>query len=364
MNNIKLTKCILISISIILMWNIIALNCDNNVERYQEILDDLPKDSDLEHYLTILERAVDFCVDNKFDVDINLDFGLFLTGVSLKQVLREKGQELPPEIVFRLEQLLLMYDEVKEIFNNDKDIISGIGMKSQLSYLIYNISAWPVPLEKFNLELLKRTNTYDENQLKEIYGQWETYINTITDYYNFNPPIEDSDQCVARLAFLPAYTQTRKPQTRCRLPAFCIKYSLEGDDFGYGLAHRLLLFIMAKYSRNCAVFAENVDKYKMGGFCSMLYVECQYIALNNFGMPDLFLEIIALCGLLGHAQFLTNSWMEILTACQTPDGYFNGNIIGFEHSLNLKQKELMQHTTGVAVAAVANVIRYIAETHY
>ncbi|XP_022828078.1 uncharacterized protein LOC111357563 [Spodoptera litura] len=366
----KFRPCTLISFSIILILNIISLNGDIIVKRHQDILDDLPRASDLDHYLSILEKAVDFCVENKYGVDMSLDFGLFLAGVTINQVLREKIQKLPPKLVVRLEQVLHKYGEIKDYFNVNvrKGLLRKYGPSAQITHLVYNISSWQLPLDKFNLNLMKRTTIYDGNRLREIYGNWDSYIKTVTNYMSFHPSLEDSDACIARLARLPIFPPTRIAQAKCKLPTLCISYLFVGDVFGYGLAHRLLLFVMAKHSRNCAVFGKEVDKDKMDKFCSTLYLECQYNALNDFAMPDLVFEIVALCGLLGNAQFLTNSWMKFLTTYQTRDGYFNGDIIGMEHidtNMNVTdQNELNKHTTGTAVAAYANVIRYIIETHY
>ncbi|CAH1643672.1 unnamed protein product [Spodoptera littoralis] len=305
----KFRPCTLISFSIILILNIISLNGDIIVKSQQDILDDLPRASDLDHYLSVLEKAVDFCVENKYGVDMSLDFGLFLAGVTINQVLREKIHKLPPNLVVRLEQVLLKYGEIKDYFN--VNVRKGLLRK-------------------------------------------------------YGPSAQNT--CIARLARQPIFPPTRMPQAKCKLPTLCISYLFVGDVFGYGLAHRLLLFVMAKHSRNCAVFGKEVDKDKMDKFCSFLYLECQYNAFNDFAMPDLVFEIVALCGLLGNAQFLTNSWMKFLTTYQTRDGYFNGDIIGMEHidtNMNVTdQNELNKHTTGTAVAAYANVIRYIIETHY
>uniref|UniRef100_A0A2H1WEA8 SFRICE_038416 n=1 Tax=Spodoptera frugiperda TaxID=7108 RepID=A0A2H1WEA8_SPOFR len=188
----KFRPCTLISLSIILILNIISINGDS--VSHQGVLDDLPRASDLNRYLIILERAVDFCLENKHGVDMSLDFGLFLVGVTLNQVLTEKRQKLPPDVVFRLEQLLLKYGEIKDYFNVHvkKGLLSEYGHSARITDLVYNISSWQLPLEYFDLELLKRTKVLDDDELNDLYGPWDAYIRTVTNYMDFKPSLEDS----------------------------------------------------------------------------------------------------------------------------------------------------------------------------
>lgn len=45
----------------------------------RDIIQDLPTNKDFDRYLTSLENIISFCMKHKIYVDVNLQFGLFLT---------------------------------------------------------------------------------------------------------------------------------------------------------------------------------------------------------------------------------------------------------------------------------------------
>lgn len=81
MNFFKYRTCLPIFYFIIL--NIISLNGEDNIQKVQEILNDLPKASDLEDYLLFLDRILDFYMKYKFYIDINSYSTLFIFGGKL-----------------------------------------------------------------------------------------------------------------------------------------------------------------------------------------------------------------------------------------------------------------------------------------
>lgn len=64
-------------------------------DNYSDIIQDLPTKMDFDHYLSALEKIVDFCSTHKHYVDLNLQFGLFLidgkTVMSINNGLNESG---------------------------------------------------------------------------------------------------------------------------------------------------------------------------------------------------------------------------------------------------------------------------------
>ncbi|KAF9795375.1 hypothetical protein SFRURICE_004747, partial [Spodoptera frugiperda] len=192
----KYRTCLHIFYFIIL--NIISLNGEDNIEKVQEILNDLPKASDLEDYLLFLDRILDFYMKYKFYIDINSYSTLFIFGASVHQVLKNQRETLPSDLVFRLEK---MFNKSKTLCDYYRAYIEK-GIKeheleksdintAKISYLFHNVSSW-IPFEKFNLELLKRTKIYDRDELETMYGPWERYAKSISSVKMCIPSEEQS----------------------------------------------------------------------------------------------------------------------------------------------------------------------------
>ncbi|KAF9412271.1 hypothetical protein HW555_009162 [Spodoptera exigua] len=308
---------------------------------------------------------------------------------NINQVLREKEGKLPPNLSDRLKRMLQKFSVLEDYFhgmvqnfymNNHKHIHKDpddeINHLNDVNILhLLNLTIWRT-LEKFNVELLKRTKIYNRDELTTIYGDWETYAKTITNIRLLVPNIQESDTCIAQLAKIPIFP-SRRSQPRCFVRQHCRVYLKNGNDYGYGLLHRLLFFIMAKYARNCAVFSEKEDKYIMDHLCSMSYNECQYIALSDFALPDLLAESHALCGMLGHAQFLTNDWVKTIMMHQVTEGCLRDEgIKSHETVVDATEPGILsitnpvmggicnRHFTAVGLATFSNVVRYIIETYF
>lgn len=48
---------------------------------------------------------------------------------------------------------------------------------------------------------------------------------------------------------------------------------------------------MAYFGRGCTIFSPKKDKAMIATYCSMGYFEAGYIAINNYGVVDLMMEI-------------------------------------------------------------------------
>ncbi|XP_050553156.1 uncharacterized protein LOC118262790 isoform X2 [Spodoptera frugiperda] len=241
----KYRTCLQIFYFIIL--NIISLNGEDNIQKVQEILNDLPKASDLEDYLLFLDRILDFYMKYKFYIDINSYSTLFIFGASVHQVLKNQRETLPSDLVFRLEK---MFNKSKTLCDYYRAYIER-GIKeheleksdintAKISYLFHNVSAW-IPFEKFNLELLKRTKIYDRDELETMYGPWERYAKSISSVKMCIPSEEQSDSCVGLLARQPTFLSIHTSLAKCNLPPYCRLYVQHGSDFGYGIMHSCIL---------------------------------------------------------------------------------------------------------------------------
>uniref|UniRef100_A0A2A4K6W5 Uncharacterized protein n=1 Tax=Heliothis virescens TaxID=7102 RepID=A0A2A4K6W5_HELVI len=370
-------------ITFALLITIVVSKNLNATDKRKEIIADLPKLDDLETYLFGLEKAVDFCLEHKVYVDLNLEFGLFLVDVNIKRLLQKKRIHVPAKTRFRLEQLLVKTDVLADYYHyminkNKKEI--KYAQDIRISYIFYNRTTWPMSPDPFNIELLKQTKIYSAEQLEKIYGKWETYTANIYDYDKYTPTPQESDGCIEQMARIPVH-HSRRSMPSCLTHPRCKTSLKKGSEFGYGLSHRILLLVAARFSRGCVIFSEEEDKQMAAKYCMRSFNEAQYIASNSFLMPDLMFEQLTLCGLFGHAQFFHNAWLKSLLQFQTEVGCFSEKIgeDSFQ-STDVKDPEDEEwtiarprlvmnnhcntHFTAVAAGALSHTIRYILETYY
>ncbi|XP_075979206.1 uncharacterized protein LOC142978587 [Anticarsia gemmatalis] len=360
---------------------------DIHTYREMEIIDDLPVKIDMEKYLSKLEDTIAFVNNNKVYVDLNLYFGLFVVKVNLKSSLKSRGKNrglLPAFIRTRLENLLKTNDAVVEYFTKmTKKFIVKLGSVEQRSVglldLISNEATWMNKLANFSLDLFKKTKYYSRKKLKEIYFDWADYFEKVFDVDIFSPSPNESDTCLTSLAQNPVNREVN--MTHCHVPYKCAHLVNNGTHFGYGITHRLLFLLLTRFSRNCAIFSDADDAILINQLCATIYNEAEYIAHFDFEIPDLILEQISLCTLVGHAQFLRRSWIDELLDFQTSYGCFNvtrprKNFTlpkfksdGVSWEFLSTNEAIMNgacngHMTGVASAALASAIRFIMETFY
>lgn len=76
----KLTKLVSLpsTFLIIVMLDVASSRVLSYTYKVMEIIDDLPVKSDLEKYLSALEKVVYFAEANKFYVDLNVCLGIYL----------------------------------------------------------------------------------------------------------------------------------------------------------------------------------------------------------------------------------------------------------------------------------------------
>ncbi|KAJ8734582.1 hypothetical protein PYW08_013832 [Mythimna loreyi] len=382
MNELKSIRCKFLSI----LTFLIIFTCTSGVVAYEkpsyrDIIADFPKAKDFNRYLSALEKVVDFCVRHKHYVDLNMQFGLFLIDVNLRRTLQEKS--VPAKARSRLENLFEKNDELSSYFHSmvqKNQNVTKMGQDIKLTLLFYNASTWPVPADKFNRKLLKRTKLYNSKQLNIIYGKWENYFKNVNNFEKNYPSPKESDACLAHLVRTPHLPWNRRFLPNCQTPRNCKLMIEEGSDFGYALTHRLLFLVIARFSRSCVVFSEKEDQLKTDTFCKKCFYEAEYIASNNFQFPDLIYEQICLCGLFGHTQFIRNYWLKTLLDFQTSEGCFSAKIgtEDFEENemkddeddwkidrvLDIMNGQCNGHFSSVAVATLSNALRYILETYY
>ncbi|XP_026728703.1 uncharacterized protein LOC113494521 isoform X2 [Trichoplusia ni] len=254
------------------------------------------------------------------------------------------------------------------------------GQDRRISRLLTNETFWMKYVQRYNLKLFEKSKIYTMEQLENIYGDWDVYESNVRNYEKYKPSPDDSDACIALLGDHPIAEGSANVETICKTPKSCRDGASNGNDFGYFLTHRVLFLLLAQFARGCSIFSVKEDKDKLEKYCGIIFNEAQFIATHDYKRPDLFMEQIAICTLLGHAQFLQDDWMKPLMALQTSSGCFTDNwrIVG-ENELPMVElpgdewmlsnnivmnRACSGHTTAVAAAMLASAIRYIVENNY
>ncbi|XP_026727858.1 UPF0764 protein C16orf89 homolog, partial [Trichoplusia ni] len=185
------------------------------------------------------------------------------------------------------------------------------------------------------------------------------------------------DACIALLGEHPIAEGSHKVEITCKTPKKCKDGISNGSDFGYGLTHRVLYLLLSRFARGCSVFSLKEDKFKLDKYCMRAFNEAQFIAGQGYKKPDLMMEQIVICTLIGHAQFLQVDWIKHFLTYQTSSGCFtdDSSLLGVNElpmvevpgdDWTLSNNVIMNgacngHTTAVASAMLASVLRYILE---
>ncbi|CAH2100278.1 unnamed protein product [Euphydryas editha] len=294
--------------------------------------------------------------------------------VNLGWVLREKEYNLPWKIKTRIKKNIIKNEEILNYFNKLTKDTNFVNRKyKQISKLFTNASMWVGRLSKF---VNRNQKFYTLNELEEVYPRWDYYFKDVDNVHKWVPSPEFSDMCMLSLSIDPV--DKKYSHSRCSIAGSCYKMLNEGTDFGYALTHRALLLLMAYFGRGCTIFSPKTDKAMIATFCSMGYAEAEYIAMNNYQIVDLMMEIMCLCSLEGEARFLRRSWLNHMLYFQKSQGCFGTEITksretrlfdrrGFTFKSrysNLSHEECNSHTTALALGIYSAAIRYVIQEYY
>ncbi|GAV09706.1 hypothetical protein RvY_19199 [Ramazzottius varieornatus] len=135
-----------------------------------------------------------------------------------------------------------------------------------------------------------------------------------------------SDECVHHMLV----SAWRDPK-QCHVPEECWKIVHAPSFSGYSLTHQLfLLEIGAKIG--CQNELQRLEA-KQGGhtigdeadrICANVYSQAMTIAHAGFpkGKHDIFMEQVALCGILGYANVFQSEWLDAILSWQQPNGCY------------------------------------------
>ncbi|XP_055327761.1 UPF0764 protein C16orf89-like [Paramacrobiotus metropolitanus] len=177
----------------------------------------------------------------------------------------------------------------------------------------------------------------------------------------------------------------------CTIPSNCWNIMTMPGLYGYSLTHQMfLLEISAKAGcgnelrRRAAASGETLTDIA-NRICANVYGQAKEIAANGYPLSkhDIFIEQIALCGILGYGNFFKSAWLDHILKWQQAEGcYGMGEPVKksissssadalppsskwTQHGLRLKRQEKrMQdncsaHRTAVAAAALGAYIKFL-----
>ncbi|CAH0405779.1 unnamed protein product [Chilo suppressalis] len=345
----------------------------------------LPRKSVLFKYVDSLQKVTDFCSRNKYDLDLNLEFGVFLTNVNLKFVVMKKYKALPKKIHNLLKKILDKNDGLIEFFTNmvNKNQNPGERSNKMITSLFINETKWISRVRQYDhhsITLRGRSEQFHGKQIRERYASIYEYIEDLKHVEKWVPTPGLSDMCFASLAENPDYKMDL--QARCNLEEPCYRMLKNGTDFGYALSHRLLLLLNAQFARGCYIFSMEKDRKLTEKFCNIAYDEIEYVTKEGYQIIDLILELITLCAMEGHSHFLREDWITNSLRFQTGQGCFAVTVPSKFDTRLTKYNERPKtwqlakknhrllgglcdgHVTSVAAATLSAAIRYILETNY
>ncbi|KAF5302111.1 hypothetical protein FQR65_LT08663 [Abscondita terminalis] len=128
-------------------------------------------------------------------------------------------------------------------------------------------------------------------------------------------------------------------------------------DSGYVLTHRLLFLHIMRMMR-CPISSLFINQLT-NTYCSLILREAKTNELLGFPQQDIFIEQVVFCGLEGFNEFLNTKWIKYIINWKTKNGCYKD-----VHSFNTRSASIisygcMDHTTGLASAALSTSLRYV-----
>ncbi|XP_046389438.1 UPF0764 protein C16orf89 homolog isoform X2 [Ischnura elegans] len=178
------------------------------------------------------------------------------------------------------------------------------------------------------------------------------------------PDGAESDACLARLLSRPC--DGSEPLCWRR-----VEFAPEASAAeGYALSHRLIYALVASKAPHCMGKRKSDFGAITRSICCKMLQEAKDIADNDFPWQyqDLFMEQVALCGVVNFSEFAEPAWLRSVLSWQRPSGcYGNSKEIAsaqVSRSIAKRSESVMDygclsHASGVALASLATNIRFI-----
>lgn len=161
-----------------------------------------------------------------------------------------------------------------------------------------------------------------------------------------------SDQCLYALAF-----------KKCGNTKSCVQFMNDSSACRYSLTHQLLYSIIAE---RYGCYRHQLSPSDEQQMVARMFGESQSIASTKFleSDRDLFMEQIAIGGLLGWSDFFDDAhWFMKIISWQHPIEGCYGNDTIINHRKKREEMAMshycLSHRTSVAIAALSQILRYL-----
>ncbi|KAI8429569.1 hypothetical protein MSG28_000185 [Choristoneura fumiferana] len=145
-------------------------------------LSNLPLKSDVIVYLKSIERITEFCGRHKNDIDLNLEFGLFLLNVNLRHFMTKRKTRLPSDLKTNVRRILRanepLFDFFRFMVNNGNDL--NHRKDKNITSLFINVNSWVKRTKEYNTALANKGSSRVE-YLVEKYSSWNVYMDHVDD---------------------------------------------------------------------------------------------------------------------------------------------------------------------------------------
>ncbi|KAI8435197.1 hypothetical protein MSG28_003554 [Choristoneura fumiferana] len=175
----------------------------------------------------------------------------------------------------------------------------------------------------------KTVNSFAK-QFDEITLSKEKYASLVQSVHKdaYVVSIDTSDDCMSMIVYNRIYFD--KYERLCTADKSCANILYKSPSVAYSLSHRLLNLIMPRQIRRCYMRSKAADDKLIEALCASMYRETVYLARRGYFYRDLFLEHIALCGLVGFREFFRHHWFRKIISWVDSDGCIQENM-NFEH---------------------------------
>ncbi|CAK1596082.1 unnamed protein product [Parnassius mnemosyne] len=275
----------------------------------------VPDIADLKQYVKGLRRVVYYFNKTPNKTDCNIALGSFYTKALLKRTLQDYGIKLIQQERERIVDIINKCENILSHFVYKNYPYGWEDMEFRVSRTFKDDSAQVFSIGAFNKGRLKRwlfsniaMNDYVE-EMDNVSLTKMKYIELTVEMDNYYISSLDSDICASRIAYESEPIDLSKLQL-CRPDKFCYSRLHSYPSVSYALSHRLLNIMMRRHLRRCFLKNEEHDVSHMDLLCAFMYREAVYLARRGFFARDLFLEHIALCGMLGYEEFQRRRWFN------------------------------------------------------
>ncbi|XP_063369707.1 uncharacterized protein LOC134658031 [Cydia amplana] len=290
-------------------------------EKYLKPEDVVPDSADANYYLRSLDKMLRYFVLVANRTDINGALGMFYMKAILKRTMIENKNKIQEDLEKLIKSVILQADNImSHYFAKQIKPLDWGHIQKRASHLLIEEDLQVEAIGEFKGNLFKKwilsnvsLNEYEQDMdevkfPKEIFLK---YTEEVIESQIYTINIDDSDYCLGEIIYNPTPledTQTLRP---CVYDKFCQKVLYaRAPSFSYSLSHRMLNIMVPRHVRRCYLHDPDEDEQLMEALCAGMYREAVYLARRGYFNRDIWMEHIALCGLLGYQEFFRRHWFR------------------------------------------------------